>query len=373
MSSIKKCYHACATVWVIVGAVVSLDLPVNAAPLVLRTQRLQITMPQARARRLAKNVRALRDLGFHGYLTGYEIRSASETAWPHGKQGATLVGVVPHGSRSQWQQTLGNTTVGFQLENWQSWQDSATYGCALGCGKIRIGARIFGLEQTHYNLYPWTPARRGMRAVEATYSASPDELTALTAFYTARQYFALNGRNGLPLRPRVVDPGASTLKAEGCMGAASSALSPAWRRAFARSVENIRRIGQEKNSQLLMNVNASTVATLNAFVERIGQKQRTMPKQPVMEGFTNPELAMITIFADRGEAIGIPQPVSRLTDADLLAAEWTLSKKRMSGHAIGWRKAGAVPVLPDLPAGKRSGAFVNDRLTLEAAAELLGP
>ena len=343
-----------------------------AAPVELRTTRLRISVPAARAKTLSEGVVALRELGLNGYLTGYKIRSASQSAWPHGKQGATLVGVVPFEKRAAWQAKLGYQTVGFQMENWDSWRDSATYGCALGCGKIRIGDQIFGLEQTHRGVVPWTPMARGLRVVEATYRASPEELKALMVFYTARQYRAIIGRDGLPIEPAVVDPGASTLKAEGCMGAASSALSPSWRRAFSRSIGNIRSIGRARRVAVLENVDATMVATLDAFVARIGQQQRPMPKQPVMEGFTNPELAMITILADHTGSVGLESLAQDLTGAQLLKAEWSLSKNRAGGHGIGWRKAGTVPVLPDLPAGKRSSAFINDRLDLVGAAVLLG-
>ncbi|MCC6751225.1 MAG: hypothetical protein IT371_26470 [Deltaproteobacteria bacterium] len=319
----------------------------------LEHQGFAVTLPAAKAQRLARDHAALAAAQVPHYLNLFRWT----TGELRGQMGATIVAVVNDAATlTRWHEAAGCRTIGYQDYGTPAHQEHTGWG--------RIGRRSwpFNFIQ-HKGELPYATAwePHGATWVDVGFEASAEEQAAATAFNAARALGLVVDRQGNPIRPRVsYSTTKGIFKVEGCASASSSMLEPAWQAAFARSLPRIQAYAAEHPDVAeLQGVNAGTLATLRAFAARTGARQWPHPKYFVTKNYGADALSLITVV---NAAISDP-----------LALAWDLRPTNGKKGIDGWLTIGAgARTIPDLPAGKKGSSFENRRVGSVELPSLFG-
>ncbi|MCC6746775.1 MAG: hypothetical protein IT371_03895 [Deltaproteobacteria bacterium] len=323
------------------------------APVTIRGAKVAVELDGQHVARLNVMRGRLARAGVSAYLNIFKWTNAAAGA----AEGATLVGAVNQTNMGRWLEEVGAHSIGFM-------NDGTPFESG-GSGYLRIGKRFwpYGTIQgngTASGMPRDVEWNTSSEYTEATFEASPAEIAAATAYCTARSYHLFKDKRGGTIAPSFDSWNRSGFKTEGCAGAASSMLSPAWREAFRRSLPGIQAFAAEHPEIAeLHGISSATVDALDAFATRIGARQWTSPKYLTTKNYALSTVAMITAFNAYSYDTNYDEKPVMDAISDIV---WSSEYRTIGGGA---------KTIPDLPAGKRSGAFVNERLPLSGLAAQL--
>lgn len=352
--------------------------------------RVSVTLEPGRRAALKDLTGRLRAAGVPAYGVLYRSTKSSRQF-----EGAMLVAAVGHesagsppGSLNAWFEQVGRHSVGFST--------GSTPGETGSCsGFVRVGDTFMSYDWVRggsdaYGYGTCDIRTRPSTLTEATFVVTSEELAAFNAFYHARHRQLVKAEDGKPIAPTWNNPGPSNLRTEGCAGAASSALSPAWVEAFGRSLPEIRAFGQQHNIPALANAPENAATLIRAFVRRNQMHQQTDPRTLVRHHA--PRASMLTVFnASLGE-----DPLTTLKWNREMLRERPGSGQRSIRHGLrslwaritrrppppaprpehdrvrSWIGMGNPHTILDLAAGEKQRSFDAERMSLAAFDASLG-
>lgn len=289
-------------------------------------------------------------------------------------EGATLVASVTTPSRwgeprpdtvSGWYEAVGKRSIGFQT----SAGPTSTGGSS---GYVRVGKQ--------WMEYNWVRGGYGSSEdirqhygtlTEATFLVSEPEMAAFSAFYHARHHKLIKDSKGQPIDPQWNNPGPSNMKREGCAGAASSGLNPAWVKAFKRNLAAIKQYGQQNNIPELANAPANAAELMKQFINRTGCRQQTDPRVLVRTHSTSAD--MLTVFNGGVQGDPIQNLEWNRKVQWYIKPSWSpnAGQRVRDKNNPNWSGLGSPHTILDNPNSKPAKSYMTERIGLSAFGQAL--
>ena len=296
-------------------------------------------------------------------IPGYGVKYTFKPGTPKERKGALLVTGVNRTNLRKWNDKIGKNTIGFQT-------CAAVNDTGSSSGYVRIGETWMDYDWVRGSTYSGGACAmtgKTSRLTEATYFVTPQEMKAFRAFYHARNRYLIKDSKGNAIDPNWNYPGPSNIKREGCAGAASSALNPAWVKAFKRNLTKIKAYGQQNNIAELKNVPDNAADLLLGFIQRAEAKQQTDPRNLIRHHATTAD--MLTVFnqgygSDMMQALKWNRKVSWYTS-------YSSGRRYRDRDNPNWVGLGKNHTIFDLGPGESSKTYQTQRMTLSSFAHSL--
>jgi hypothetical protein len=340
----------------------------DAGSVVVRGQKLSVSLAPERARELGRINGQLLRAGLPGYVALY--RSKGVAGALSVKEGATLLTTVERSNIARWLEAVGNASVGFGLSQ------SPNLHINRGSSWVRIGTKLYYFKAVRHQLNEklgradeaidvrdTRPGERltayGEKAgplTEVTFPVTRPEMAAIAAFFMAREKGLITDASGCEILPAYKRLGArGNLREEMCNQTTMSVTNPLWIEAFGRSVSGIAQYGREHSVPELAAANVEMTEHLSSFASRTSGIQNG--KKPVIR-MNFPLAPLVTVLnAGFGE-----NPIREV--------DW--GKGKMSRGMDKPAQGLSGEVMPDQhPAKAQSTAFASERMELRRFATLL--